>query len=444
MNIFLKTYMVVLFVMLGIISIPAKAQNEVFSLDDCIKYALENSTTIGRAANEIKSQTSYLEQRRAERGPDLSLSAGDTWSSSNSYDSDDDSWDRSTGTSVSLSLSSDITLYNGAKLKNSIIQGKVNLSAAETDIKTEKELLSLDVLAAYIDVLLAQEQVNNSQSQLETTTKELEEATIRRKAGVMSPADYLNIRSQYSSDKATLVTSQSELRISLVSLMQVMNMPVSNTFTVTQPDMESLLKLNIETDPSTIYNVALGIQPGVKSAELYLNSAELDIQLAKADFLPSLTLSGSVGSYHYSTTNINFVEQISNRIYPSLGLSLSIPIYQRKEVKNNVKQAVIVSENYQYDLIDVKNDLRKAIEQACTDAQTANSTFLSYQEQLESEKESYKLASEMFSQGMLSSVDFLSSKNNLYEAETNLINAKYEVILQNEIIEYYMGNKIEF
>lgn len=444
MSIFLKTYMMVLFVMLGIISMPVKAQNEAFSLDDCINYALENSTTIGRATNEIKSQTSYLEQRKAEQGPDLSLSAGDTWSSSNSYDSDDDSWDRSTGTSLSVSLSSDITLYNGAKLKNSINQGEINLSAAETDIKTEKELLSLDVLAAYIDVLQAQEQVKNSQSQLETTTKELEEATIRRKAGVMSPADYLNIRSQYSSDKATLVTSQSELRISLVSLMQVMNMPVSNTFSITQPDVESLLKLNIETEPSTIYNIALGIQPGVKSAELYYKSAELDIQLAKADFLPSLTLSGSVGSYHYSTTNINFVEQISNRIYPSLGLSLSIPIYQRKEVKNNVKQAVIVSENYQYDLIDVKNDLRKAIEQACTDAQTANSTFLSYQEQLESEKESYKLASEMFSQGMLSSVDFLSSKNNLYEAETNLINAKYEVILQNEIIEYYMGNKIEF
>ena len=181
-----------------------------------------------------------------------------------------------------------------------------------------------------------------------------------------------------------------------------------------------------------------------KTAELSLKSSTLDIQLAKVNALPSLSLSGGIQSNYGSSLGIKFSNQISNNITPSIGLSLSVPIYQRKEVKNKIKQAVIASDNYMYNLIDIKNDLRKAIEQACTDAETANSSYLSYQEQYQAEQESYKLAEEMFSQGMLSSVDFVTSKNNLATAKNNLTRAKYNLILQNEVIEYYMGNSIGF
>ncbi|MGQ1784714.1 MULTISPECIES: TolC family protein [unclassified Saccharicrinis] len=440
MNTILKTFMPIL--LLGIIFLPAKGQEKQFSLDDCIAYALENSTTIGRANNEVISMVSELEQRKAERSPNLSLSANESVSSNNTYNNTEGIWDRETNSNLNVSLSSNLTLYNGAKIKNSILQGKINLSAAETDIKTKEELLSLDVLANYIAVLQAKEQVKNSQSQLEATEKELEEATIRREAGVMSPSDYLNIRSQYSSDKATLVTSQSSLRIALVTLMQTMNMPVSNSFDISHPNIDTLVKLNTETDPGIVYNVALGIQPGVKTAELDLESSEMDIKLAKVNALPYLSLNGSVQSNYNSGFTPAFSDQFSNQVTPTIGLSLSIPIYQRKEVKNRVKQAVITRDNYEYNLIDTRNDLRKAIEQACTDAQTASSTFLSYEEQFVAEQESFKLAEEMFSQGMLSSVDFLISKNNLTTAENNLTRAKYEMVLQNEIIEYYMGNLI--
>ncbi len=441
MKAILKLYFVFL---MGVMTIPANSQEKLFSLDDCINYALENSTTIGRAQNEVVSQTSELEQRKAERGPNLSLSASESWSSSNSYNSTNTNWDREDNTATNVALSSNLTLYNGAKIRNSIIQGKINLSAAETDIKTEQELLSLDVLSDYISILQAKEQVKNYESQLEASAKQLEEATIKKDAGVLSPADYFNIRSQYASDKASLVQAKSDLRISLVSLMQTMNMPVSNSFDIVEPDSDTLLKLNEEYEPSTVYNVALGLQPSVKTAEYDLQSSEIDIQLAKVNAMPSLSLSGSLQSAYSNSLSVNFSEQLANRITPTLGLSLSIPIYQRKEVKNQVKQAVISRDNIQYNLIDIKNDLRKSIEQACTDGQTANSAYLSYKEQYEAEQESYKLAQEMFSQGLLSSVDFITSKNNLSAAENNLTKAKYNLILQNEIVEYYMGNPIGF
>ena len=442
MKLVVKIYAVV--VMLWVMGAkPAKSQEKPLSLNECIQYALENSTTMGRAGNTVVSQKSALEQKKAQRGPDLSLSANESLSSGNSYSNTEDKWNRETSSNMSVSLSSNITLYNGARIKNAILQGEINVSAAETDIKTKEELLSLDVLSAFISVLQAKEQVKNSQSQLNATEKLLEEASIKREAGVMSPADYLNTRSQFASDKASLVNSESSLRLALVGLMQTMNMPVSNSFDIVQPDTETLLKLNTETDAGIVYNVALGIQPGVKTAQLELESAEYDIQLAKGNYLPKLSLNGGLQTNYSSVSDINWGDQLTNQVTPALGLSLSIPIYQRKEVKNNVKQAAVARDNYEYALTDIKNDLRKSIEQACLDVQIAQSSYQSYEEQYLAEQESYKLAQEMFEQGMLSSVDFNTSKNNLSAAENNFTGAKYDLILQNEIVEYYLGNKIE-
>jgi len=422
------------------------AQDMLFSLEDCISYALENSTTMGRAGNQVESQSSYLEQAKAERGPNLMMSGSESLSSRTSYMATNpgDGWERENSSYLDIGLSSSLTLYNGAKLKNAVQQGKTNLLAAETDIQTQEELISLEVLSAYIYVLYYKEQVKNSESQMEVTEKQLEQANARREAGILSPSDFLNMKSQYASDKASLIASQSDLRIGLVSLMQLMNMPASSAFDIVDPDIESLLFQKTETDASMVYNVALGLQPGLKTAELDLESAELDIILAKADALPALSLTGGINSWYSSTqTGISLGEQISRQINPNLGLTLSIPIYQRKKVKNNIKQAEIQYENYQYNLVDIKNDLRKAIEQACTDAMTTQSLFDSNSEQLEAEQESYRLAEEMFAQGLVNSVDYLTSKNNLTAAENKLTQSKYNMVLQNRIVNYYLGDPIK-
>lgn len=414
----------------GLVLSESSAQDKLYSLAECISYALDNSTTMGRASNQIESEASALEQSKAERSPNLMMSGSETVSS--------------LASGLTFSLNSSLTLYNGAKLKNAVLQGKTNLQAAENDIKTQEELISLEVLSSFINVMLAKEQVKNSVSQLEATEKQLEQATARREAGLLSPSDFLNMKSQYAGDKASLVTSQSNLRISLVLLMQIMNMPANNAFDIQGPDIQALLLSDTETDAAEVYNVALGLQPGIKTAQLELESADLDIKLAKADVLPALSMTGGINSWYSSTqTDITLVEQLSEQINPSLGLSLSIPIYQRKKVKNNIKQAEIQYENYQYNLVDIKNDLRKAIEQACIDALTAQSTYDSRTEQLKAEQESYRLAEEMFAQGLVNAVDYLTSKNNLTTAENNQTQSKYNMILQNRIVNYYMGNPIK-
>jgi len=420
------------------------AQTQPFTLEDCIEYALEKSTDIDRSQNNVLLQSANLEQSKASRLPNLQLGINQQLTSTGNYNSISGEWDRYSNSTLNASLTSQVTIYNGAKIKNTISQNEINLESAELSIQTEKELISLNLLSFYIDALLAKENLRNSQLQLEATQKQLAYAEVRSVAGVISRSDLLYIKSQLASDKTSNIEAEGNMRIALVSLMQIMNMPIKDSFNIQQPDIENIIRQNSGNNPETVYNVALGLQPNIQTAELNVKSAETGVEIVMAGALPSLMLNGGVGTgYGSNTGNLNFGEQFSNSIDPYVGLSFSIPIYQRKQIKTQVKTAQIQSSNVKLELMDLKNDLRKYIEQACTDAQTAQSNYSALQEQLEAEQESYDVASEMFSQGMVNSVDFLLSKNNLIIAENKFVQAKYRLVLQTKIVEYYLGKPIE-
>jgi len=420
------------------------AQESLFTLEDCIAYALENSTSIDRAENELASNSAYLEQSKAARLPNLEFNASQSLSSSASYDDTNADWSRAGSQSFSASLNSQLTIYQGAKLKNTIRQNEITLSAAEVAIKTQEELISLDILSAYVDVLLAKENVTNSQLQLEATQEQLSYAEAQKDAGSIALSDLLNIKSQLAANKTSLVQAKMTHKIALVSLMQLMNMPVNDGFDVVQIAVDSLLSVDVESDPATVYNIALGLQPSIKNAELNIESAAADVELAKADGRPQLSLNGSVGTGYSSSSydDTGFGEQVSHRVNPSLSLSLSVPIYQQKSTKTKVKLAEIEKENSRLALIDQQNELRQYIEQACTDVLLARSNYDALQEQLNAELESYEVSAEMFKQGLLNSVDLLTSKNNLIVAENEFTQAKYNLLLLNKIVEYYLGSSI--
>lgn len=419
------------------------AQDQLFSLEDCINYALENSTDINRAQNDVMIQNAYLEQSKAARLPNLQLGINQQLNSTSTYNTTNSEWNRNNNNSLNASLSSQLTLYNGLKLKNTILQNQINVKASELNIQTEQELISLNILSFYIDVLLAKDNLKNSKLQLEATQKQLKYAEARKEAGVISLSDLLNIKSQFATDKTTFTEAESSLRIARVYLMQLMNMPIIEDFDIQHPDIDKLINQDIETNPEIVYEVALDIQPNIQTAKLNLESTKTGISIAKSGAFPSVTLNGGLNSgYGSSISYIDFGEQFANNVNPYLGLSLSIPIYQRKQTKTQVKVAKIQTNNSELELIDIKNSLRKYIEQACTDAQTAQSNYIALQEQLEAENESYQVANEMFKQGMINSVDFLASKNNLIIAENKFTQAKYNLILQYKIVEYYLGSSI--
>lgn len=436
----------IVFIIVIMFAYPAYSneKNNTFTLQQCIEYAQKHNTVINRADNAIKSTQSSLAQSKTALLPDLGITVSPNASYPTSYSSNDGTGQSggSSNANVTAMLSSTIRLYEGGRLRNTIQQNNYALSANIAAKQTQEELLEIELLSSYINVLLAKEQVKNSIVQLQSTQKQLEYAEVRNTVGVISKADYLNIKSQVSADKVDSVEVQHTLHLNLITLMQKMNMPVDYQFDIAEPDIETLLDSNGTTDAEYIYNQALENRPEIKTAEFNLESSIVGVEIAKAASKPSLSLSTGVrASADYDRVN-SLDNAGAKSLSPSISLSLSIPMYQRGTVVNQTMQARIAADNSQYDLDDIKNDLRKIIEQTCSDLLGAYARYTAMHEQYLSEQESYRIAEEMFGQGLTNSVNYLTSKNNLATVVGDLTQTKYVLVLHKKQIDYYLGNPI--
>ncbi len=419
----------------------AQAQTKTWNLEDCISYALSKNVQVQKANLTNNQDQLYADQAKANRLPSANASVNENFNWYKGFDSSTGQYGSSKGSNSSnYSLSSNVLLFNGDKLNNKIKQAELDLQSSHFYTESVRESVQLNILNAYLQVLYAYESVSNAKKQIEATTQQLALAKERMDLGVISMSDYLQIKSELASEKSTLATAQSQLSISKVSLMQLMELPVDPNFEISSPNLDSLLMDANQQNAQEIYNIALGIKPQIKNAELNKESAQLDVNIAKADFIPSLSLgAGLSSSYSSLTTGSGYTSQLKDKINPSVGLSLSIPIFQKKQVKTNVSLANIAVSNAELDEINTKNTLRKDIEQACVDVETAKSEYSASLEQMQSTQEAYDVTDEKYKVGLLNSVDFLVQKTNLITSESKLLQSKFNLIFSYKVVDFYKG-----
>ena len=414
---------------------PADSTN--WTLQDCIQYALKKNVAVRGSELTYQSNTVYADRARAGQLPSLnaSVSQNFNWSKNNSL-----SGSYSGANSTSYGVNSSVTLFNGSKLANTIKQADLNMQSSNYDIQTNKETVSLNILNAYLQVLYAQEAVTNAQQQIESTNGQVELAQEKLSLRVISQSDYLQVKSELASEKLTLANAERDLAIARLNLMQLMELPVTDNFHIIRPVLDSLVNQQRNPNPQDVYLKALGFKPEVKSVELSKQSAALDVNIAKAGYLPKLSMDAGVNTgYSSLLSGSGYSTQLSDKLTPSVGLSLSIPIFDNKQVKSSVQLAQIGTQNAELQEIDVKNQLRKEIEQACTDVKSAQIEYEASIEKYDAANESYLVAEEKYRQGLINSVDFLVQKTNQITAQSNLLQSKYNLIFSNKILDFYSG-----
>lgn len=418
----------------------AKAQNKTWTLEDCINYALTKNVQVQKAGLSNDRNQLNADQTVNNRLPSVNASARQNFNWYKGFDSSTGQYGSANGSnSTNYSVSSSLSIYNGEKLTTRIKQAELDLQSGHYYSETVKESVGLNILNAYLQVLYANESVKNAEKQIESTTEQLALAKERMDLGVISMSDYLQIKSELATEKSTLASAQSQLAIGKVTLEQLMELPVDPNFELSFPDMDSLLIENSKPNAEEIYNLALGIKPQIKNAEVTKESTKLDVKIAKADFLPSLSMDAGLSSSYSSLTNSAYTNQLKDRINPSVGLSLSIPIFQKKQVKTNVGLANIAVSDAELDEINTRNQLRKDIEQACVDVASAKSQYDASLEQNQSTQESYDVTTEKYRQGLLNSVDFLVQKTNLITSESKLLQSKFNLIFSFKVVDFYKG-----
>jgi outer membrane protein len=424
------------------ISIAQNDTSNIWSLNDCINQALAQNVQVRQSllsnmANEVNTQ-----QSKNNKLPSVSSSVRQVFSWQNTTDANTGNRSFTDNSSTSYSLNSSVVLYNGSRLKNLVEQSELDMQKGIYDSETIKETISLNVLNAYLQVLFADEQVKNAEKQMESTTEQLNLAEERLNLSIISRSEYLQVKSQLATEKLSLANAQSQYAIARISLMQLMELPVQEDFNIVKPNMEDAVNDMISPIASNVYEESLKIRPQIKSAEYQKESALLGEKIAKSGFLPSLSADAGIGtgySYYIST---GYFDQLQNQLSPSVGLSLSIPIFQKKQIKTNVSLAKIDYQNAELSEINTKNQLRKDIEQTCVDIVSSQIEYEAGKEQLESLEESYHLAEEQFKNGLINSVDFLYEKTNLIVAESSFLQSKYQLIFNYKILDFFMGKPI--
>jgi outer membrane protein len=438
----MKKYIIITGIMLMIFqSSVMSQQKKVWTLVDCINYALEQNISVRKTELNNQSLGYSALQARAQRMPNLNASVSQNFS-----------WDKPLGgttltgsTFSSYSVNSGVTVFNASRLTNQIKQSELNIQNGEYVLETTKESISLNILNAFLQVLYAEELVKNSEKQIESTNQQVNLAQERLNVQVISQADFAQVKSQLASEKLNLANAVSQLAIAKVNLMQLMELPVSEDFDIVEPNLDDLLNQDRNPEVQSVFDTALAIKPQIKTAAINKEIALLDEKIAKAGFYPNLSASAGLGSNanyslaRNSTSEKAYMDQLGNSFSPSAGLTLAIPIYQRRQVKTSVALAKIGYQDAELSEIDTRNQLRKNIEQACQDVLSAQSQYEANVENYNATKESSTLSDEKFTQGIINSVDYLVSKTNLIVAESQFLQSKYNLIFSYKILDFYLG-----
>ncbi len=439
-----RIYSLLAAAILMVVFTSAKAQ-DTWSLQKCINYALENNIQIKQQALNSQYYSNQLGQAKNNRLPNLNSTFQNGMSYGKSLLSDNTYLDINSNSTYG-SISSSIKVWNGFTLKNSIKMAEMDLRASLEDMQKAKDDIMLNIAAAYLEILFADELVGVSEDILKMTQLQIDRTGKLVEAGSLAKGSLLEIEAQSAREELDVVNAKNRLQLAYLALYQLLEVPSTESFKVEKPSLPEIGANISLLNSMDVFKNAVGVRPSVKGAEYKLESARKQLLVAKGNLMPSLSLGGNYNnSYQHllDYPNVSLKDQFKGNQRYGFGITLSIPIFNNYQAKTGVNNAQIQLENYELQLQNTKNVLRKEIEQAYTNALAAFKRYIANQKTVVSSKEAFRYTEEKFNVGMINSVEFNQSKSNLTKAQSDLLQAKYEYIFRTKILDFYNGRPIE-
>jgi outer membrane protein len=428
-------------IMLLVATVFTVQAQKVWSLDECINYAIEHNldlqkTQLARQQAEYQykaSKNAWLPTLNANAGEYLGF--GQSPSYTGVYVSDNSS-STSFGASLSLPLFQGLNLYNTAKAD------ALNLQATEMDQRAAQLNLKLNVMAFYMQVLYGKEQVEIARRQVELSAEQLQKTQQLFENGRIAEADVYESKAQLATDQANLTQMETDLALSLLTLTQVLEIEEFEGFEVSSPEaFFAGQQLELEAPQNTITQALLN-QPAMEAARLRLQKSHYDLKASKSAWYPSLDFYGgySNGLYHYfgdNYPNTPINEQLKRNSRAQLGVSLNIPIFNGMKTKYRVKMTELSIADQQLSLENTEKTLRKEIQQAYGNARAAQQKMAAMENSLDASRVAYDYAKAGYDMGKKTLLELNESKIRFHKAESDLLQARYEYLYRCKIIEYY-------
>lgn len=425
------------------------AMAEPWTLHDCIQYALQNNISVRKNRISEESGKASLTQSKSALWPSLSFSTNHGVSYRPGQESDairpvegelvttpNTSWNSSYGINMNW------TVWNGGVNHKNVEAQEVSNEISRLATETSELSIQEQIVQLYVQIMYTREAVKVNQKLVETAKQQYDRGTIMHKEGQMSQADLVQLEAQYASAQYDVVNIGSQLQNFVRQLKSLLQLDMNVDFQVTGDIPSDELVMEEIPSAESVYEQALLTRPEIRGAEKSIESAELQYNIAKRGYYPSIGINAGISDSHNSGSQSDVGKQLKNNLNMSASVSLSVPIWDQRRTSTNKQKALLQKTTAQLDLEDKKNNLSSTIEQFWLNAVTGQNRFVMAKTKCKSQEASYALVNEQFNNGLKNVVDVLQSRDNILSAEQDKLQSKYTFLLNIQLLKFYKGEEL--
>ena len=427
-----------IFMMAAFCCLNIHAQKK-WTLDECINYAMENNLTLKLSKLKQRSAQEDVMQSKAALFPTLSANTnqGVGYSPFDNTAADKAYYNGSYGVNAQW------TVWNGGQNTNTVKQNKLTEEQAGLSTDVTANSLQEQITKLYVQILYMSEAIEVNRQSLETSKKNEERGQQMVEVGKMSKADLAQLSAQRASSEYSIVESETQLAKYKLQLKQALDLDAGTVFDVAIPSTSDQQALAEIPSLVSVFDAAMAQRPEIKNALLGIESSNLQMKIAKAGALPTVTVNGGLGTSTNSMSSLAWGTQMKNNFDLTASVAINVPIFDARRTKTSVNKARIAQEQAHINYDNEEHELYCTVEELWLDAINNQQKFRSALATVESEQESYNLLSEQFNLGLKNIVELLTGKDKLLTAQQNKLQSKYTTILSQQLLKFYQNGTIK-
>ncbi len=416
----------------------ATAQTREWTLQECTNYAVENNLSVKRTEDNLHRQEIQLNSAQNAYLPSVNASVGQNFSFGRGLTADN-TYSNTNTRSTSFDLGASVNLFNGFQTKNNIELQKLNLAASTADLEKAKNDIRIQVAQSYVQILYDMEIEDVARRQISIDSAQVARLEAFVNNGKASEAELSQQRASLANSTLTLTQAINNKKLALLTLAQILELPNADDFSIVRPDTSQLSIVNYQL--SINYD-----RPEIKAEEIRLEATEYNLKIAKGAALPTLNLSAGMGTNYYNSSNgfkvESFNKQIDNNFSQYVGLNLNIPIFNKFQVRNNIRDVRIQQYSQQHNLDLARKNLYKEIQQVTLNAANASAKVAAAREAVRNSETAFRLAQAKYENGKSTITEFNESKNSFLKSQSDLAQAIYENMYNTMLLRWYQGEEM--
>lgn len=419
-----------------------------WTLKECVDRALERNISVQQNRLNLQSAIKDVSIAKGNFLPNLNGNTGGNLNFGSGFDPVSNNRVSTSFFGGSLGVSAGYTVFNGFRNTNTYKQAQLGVESSKYDLQKMENDISLFVVRAYLDVLFAKENLSVAKVQYEISLKQIEAIKSRFEAGAIAKGEVLNTQSTAATNLQSLIAQENILNLALLNLAQTIQAPTNN-FDIAILELSTPSANLLYNNSETVFEKSLINRPEIERAKLAIENADLSIEIAKSNYLPTVSASAGISTnYGYNLnlpsgfSNTDFLKQMNDNFGYGFGFNVSVPIFNRFQTRNNVAKSKINKEIFETRLESEKIQLKQTIEQAFLDVKASYKSFQAAKVSLAAQKEAFKNSQQRYNFGDMTLFDFDQVRTRLVNAQGVMIRSKYDYVFKTKILQFYSGDLV--